>query len=224
LQFVSITSGSMILALILFATQGAAPTQAQPSTPAAKEPTVLPPAVLYQRYGERLPEPALLGPLERRLTRGPLPPGLHFEHSSVFGRPTKIGAYRFEITTKDSSTPPRVVRESFVIVVENGLVIRWTKLPSMDADRIEGEVEVKNQTPVAVDLTVIIVAVNEIGKAFALGYQHFTFPSGRVQPITFGSTLPRGNYIVHADAVGEIAETNTIYRARLQTSQPSVVP
>jgi len=32
--------------------------------------------------------------------------------------------------------------------------------------------------------------------------------------------LPPGPYVVHADAVGEVAEKNQIYRARLQTPGP----
>jgi hypothetical protein len=38
--------------------------------------------------------------------------------------------------------------------------------------------------------------------------------------IPFGDTLPSGAYVVHADAVGEVAEKNQIYRARLQTPGP----
>ena len=30
----------------------------------------------------------------------------------------------------------------------------------------------------------------------------------------------KGDYIVHADVIGEVPAKNSIYRARLQTSQP----
>jgi len=41
--------------------------------------------------------------------------------------------------------------------------------------------------------------------------------------IPFGSSPGPGNYIVHADAVAEVARTNTIYRARKQTAQQLVI-
>ena len=216
-------SFAMIATLVLLALQAAA--QTQPAPPTAGATIVLPSAVVRQRYGQflRPPNVDLSFPWHRRVTSGSLPPGLQVSDSDIWGMPLREGEFRFELTTTDSSTPPKVVHETFVIVVENGITIRWTKLPSVDTDRIGGEVEVKNQTRVPVDLTVIIVAVNEIGKAFALGYQHFSFAPG-AQTVPFGSTLPRGNYTIHADAIGEIAASKTIYRTRLQTSPPSVVP
>jgi hypothetical protein len=51
-----------------------------------------------------------------------------------------------------------------------------------------------------------------------LGYQEFTLRSGAEQVIPFGSNPGPGTYVVHADAVAEIASTNTIYRARKQTA------
>ena len=70
-------------------------------------------------------------------------------------------------------------------------------------------------------MTFITVAVNPIGKAFALGYQHFTLaPESTSQQLDFGSTLPAGKYVVHVDAVAEVPSKNVIHRARLQTSTP----
>jgi hypothetical protein len=37
--------------------------------------------------------------------------------------------------------------------------------------------------------------------------------------IPFGENLPFGTYELHADAIAEVAETNTIYRARLSTPE-----
>jgi len=68
---------------------------------------------------------------------------------------------------------------------------------------------------------VIVVAVNEIGKAFALGYQRFDLqPNNKDVEIKFGSTLPRGQYVIHADAIAEVPGKRAIYRSRLQTPQP----
>ena len=62
-------------------------------------------------------------------------------------------------------------------------------------------------------LTVIVVAVNEYGKAFTLGYQHFTLSAGTTSPdIPFQMLMPRGRYRVRADAVGELLAKNQIFR------------
>jgi hypothetical protein len=66
-------------------------------------------------------------------------------------------------------------------------------------------------------LTVVVVAVNEINKAFTLGYQHFSIAPGATSPvIPFGMQLPPGRYRVRADAVGEVAPKNLIYRSALE--------
>jgi hypothetical protein len=85
-------------------------------------------------------------------------------------------------------------------------------------------VVVSNGTKDAFDLTVIVVAVNEIGKAFALGYQRFDLrPQTKEMEIKFGSTMPRGQYVIHADAIADVPDKNAIYRDRLQTPQALVV-
>jgi len=40
--------------------------------------------------------------------------------------------------------------------------------------------------------------------------------------LPFGETLPRGGYVVHVDAVGEVAQRNLdlLYRERMQTAGP----
>ena len=72
-------------------------------------------------------------------------------------------------------------------------------------------------------LTVIVMAVNQIGRATALGYQEFTLQSGGQQLIPFGSEPGPGKYIVHADAVAEVPSTNSIYRARKQMDAPLLI-
>jgi len=68
--------------------------------------------------------------------------------------------------------------------------------------------------------TIVVLAVNEIGRATAIGYQHFTLTQGTVDlEIPFGENLPRGSYEVNLDAVGEVAATDIIYRSRLVTSE-----
>lgn len=102
------------------------------------------------------------------------------------------------------------------------LQMEWQREPVLENDGIYGEVKVGNPSKDPYDLTFIIVAVNQIGKAFALGYQHFTLQPQTTQAIPFGSSLPLGAYIVHADAVGEVPEKDVIRRAQLQTPEPLV--
>jgi hypothetical protein len=37
--------------------------------------------------------------------------------------------------------------------------------------------------------------------------------------LPFGDTLPHGGYVVHIDAVGEVAPKKLIYRERMQTER-----
>jgi hypothetical protein len=82
---------------------------------------------------------------------------------------------------------------------------------------------VSNQTDRDFDLTVIVLAVNDIGRATAIGYQHFNLKKEtRDLDIPFGETLSRGNYAVNVDVVGEEPISNRIFRARLVTGKETV--
>jgi len=103
------------------------------------------------------------------------------------------------------------------------LLIEWKSFPRLQGDQILGSVNVSNGTRDMFDLTVVILAVNEYGKAFALGYQHFDLqPETTDVEIPFGqaTNLPVGTYVVHADAVAEVAAKGLIFRGRQQTSTP----
>ena len=155
--------------------------------------------------------------------RGKLPPGITFDYPSatLTGIPTTPGEYRFTISLTDASRHS-VSRDYLVRIGETtSITIEWTRVPVAANGRIDGEVEIANPSNETFDLTFIAVAVNEIGRATALGYQRFNLGLGK-QKIAFGTTLPRGTYVVHADAVGEIARTRTIRRARLQSKALSL--
>lgn len=208
-----------LIATILFALALAAQT-----TPLAVQTSSLPPATVRKAYEQYFRATGGVAPLRWDVSGGTLPPGLVLEPSGeLVGIPTTPGTYHFTVRVTDSSRPPRTATRDFVLTIPAALAIVWKQPPRLDKSAIVGQVEVTNHSGQTLDLTVIIVAVNEIGKAFALGYQHYPQPLGS-QMIPFGSSLPRGNYVVHADAIGEIADTFTIYRARLQTPQPLVVP
>lgn len=200
--------------------------QTRTAAPAA----VLPNGFLGQAYSYQLGTPQQGTPPWRfRSVRGSLPPGIALDPAGVLaGMPTTPGEYHFTLEATDSSPKPVAKTRNFVLTVPPPLTVAWTKPPQATPQRvppngdISGEIQVTNGTAGPLDLTVIVVAVNTVNKAFALGYQHFSLGAGS-QRISFGSTVPRDTYVVHADAVAEDSEANKIYRARLQIG-PLTVP
>jgi Putative Ig domain len=164
-------------------------------------------------------------PLTWKLSGGKLPPGLRLSAARgvIAGTPTVPGSYAFEVTVTDSGVPGMQVLRDFRIVVTGALGIDWKQLPAVHGQMLDGSVVVSNFTRQDFTLTVIVMAVNAIGRATALGYQEFTLGSGAQQLIPFGSSPGPGTYVVHADAVAEVASTNAIYRARKQTANALVI-
>ena len=165
-------------------------------------------------------------PYQWTLTDGDLPPGINLDPAGfLFGRPTKPGTYGFTLRITDSARPAHSINEDLRSEVTAALLLEWLNPPAVQGEAINGSVQVSNGTKEDdLDLTVIIVAVNEMGRATALGYQHTTLKSGVTNfPIQFGSTLPSGSYVVHADAIAEIPAKNTILRQHLQTLVLTIV-
>ncbi|MBZ5630993.1 MAG: hypothetical protein LAO06_19225 [Acidobacteriia bacterium] len=187
-------------------------------------PEVLPDGALRQVYYYQLQPPAKGTPPWRwNRVRGALPPGIALKRNGILaGAPTAPGEYRFSLEAMDSAPRPVVQTRDYILTVPSPITIVWTQAPQLtDEGAIAGEVQVTNGTGRAVDLTVIVVAVNTINKAFALGYQRVSLGPGS-QLVPFSSTLPPDTYVVHADAIAEIAATGEIYRARLQTGSLTV--
>jgi len=164
-------------------------------------------------------------PISWNLPIGKLPPGLALDRSRgiISGVARVPGDFRFTVEVSDYSLPVQKVRQDCTITIRAALTINWKHGPKVQDDRIDGSVVVSNYTGDDFDLTVIIVAVDQYGKAFALGYQKFTLVHLEIdQLIPFGSSLPRGHYTIHADAIAEVEEKNAIFRARVQT--PMTVP
>jgi hypothetical protein len=199
----------------------AAVAQTRPAAPVA----VLPNGFLGQAYYYQLATPQQGTPPWRfRNVRGSLPPGIALDPAGILaGTPTAPGEFHFTVEATDSAPTPVAKTRSFVLTVPPPLTVTWTQPPQVTpGGAITGGIEVTNGTAGALDLTVIVVAVSTINKAFALGYQHFSLGTGS-QRIPFSSTLPSDTYVVHADVVAEDSETGRIYRARLQTN-PLTVP
>jgi len=117
---------------------------------------------------------------------------------------------------QDSAKPESERQQSLSLRVVTPLLVEWSRPPAVNGQRVEGAIKVSNSTDQDFDLTAVIVAVNEIGRATALGYQHFQLKREVSEyEISFGENLPFGAYDIKVDVVGEVAEANAIYRARL---------
>ncbi len=156
--------------------------------------------------------------------RTDLPPGLHLNPGTgvLSGTPTKGGTFKVLITVLDRSTNDTAQRE-YTLDITGLLTVVWKQPPTLNLKTISGAVTVSNGSPDTFDLTLIVYAINQTGKAFALGYQHFNLRPSQHQDIPFGLELPNGQYVVHVDAVGEIPSKDIIRRATLDTSQPMIV-
>jgi hypothetical protein len=150
-----------------------------------------------------------------------LPPGLTLSKSGLIsGTPNLPGVFTFTIQLRDEGPPTAWVQLAFKITVRAAFAVVWRQGPVVRGNQILGQVVVYNNVDAGVDLTVVVVAVNEINKAFALGYERVELGAkSETKAIPFGTqmNLPAGNYVVHVDAIGEAVAKNRIYRARQQT-------
>ncbi len=153
---------------------------------------------------------------------GDLPQGITLTPEGLLaGRPTKPGAFSVALRVEDSAHPAYTITKEFKAVVSASLLLEWLQPPKVRDNRIDGSVQVSNGSKETFDLTVIIVAVAGDGRATAIGYQRFPLQAGATNvEVSFGSTLPHGGYVIHADAMAEIPARKAILRQRLQTPQP----
>ncbi len=175
--------------------------------------------------GERFNLPVVaqggLAPYTWSRVEGELPPGLKLlPHKGVLsGVPTLPGEYHFKLAVADSNGPPQHAQRDLTIIVIAGLTIDWKQPPAVRGNTISGSVVVSNQTHHGLDITVIVVAVNSIGRATALGYQHFTLAAQNSSPvIPFRSSPGPEAYMVRADAEAHRKSSHYLYRASKQTS------
>jgi hypothetical protein len=186
-----------------------------------------PTAVLHAAYFFQFSAEGGTPPHKWTVVKGYLPPGVDLDAATgvIAGTPAELGDYTFTVEVKDSSQPPLTAQHEFTIHVASALTVNWKTPPEVQGDKISGVVQVSNATSDDFDFTLIVVAVNEYGKAFALGYQHFTLNRETTGlEIDFGSNIPAGQYIVHVDAVAEVPQRDAIFRARLQTPDGLIVP
>jgi hypothetical protein len=177
--------------------------------------------ILGQSYSLPLQATGGTSPYAWRLVHGDLPPGLklHPHTGKITGSPTMAGDYRFTIGAADESIPKLHAERELVVHVIAGLTVDWKEPPAVQGNSIAGSAVVTNDTGVDFDLTVVIVAVNEIGRATTLGYQHFKLAAQSSSPvIPFGSSPGIGTYYVRVDAIAHQPTHHYVYRANKQTS------
>ncbi len=183
-------------------------------------------AIVGQNYTLPLQVTGGAQPYTWQLTGGQLPPGCHLHrHTGVIsGVPTAPGDYTFTVVVSDSSIPQNQVQRDLTIHVIAGLTIEWQDAPKVHGNTISGSAIVSNQTPEEFDLTVVVVAVNQIGRATTLGYQHLRLGAqATTEVIPFGSSPGPATYYVRADAVAHRSGHHHVYRASKETTQPLTI-
>ena len=132
-----------------------------------------------------------------------MPEGISLTPEGVLVGVHDARKFAYTVAVEDSARPAnRISKDLQTVVSASGAGM--VSPPQARGDRIDGAVQVSSTTD-DFDLTFIIVAINEIGRATALGYQHFTLKRAPQIQIPFGQTLPH-RLTFHADAVAEFPE------------------
>jgi hypothetical protein len=203
--------------LCAFASAAMAQQGAATGEPLVVRTTSLPKAYLRQPYETRLEARGGITPLRWEITEGAAPAGIVLGRDGLLsGAATGTGEFKFTVTATDGGRPAVQRNQQLVLTVVAPLMAQWGRYPKVTGRRLEGSIIVSNQTEQDFDLTAIMMAVNETGRATAIGYQRFALKkSAAGVEIPFGENLPQGSYELNVDAVAEVAATNSIYRARL---------
>jgi hypothetical protein len=211
---------TLILSAVSVAQQAAATGE-----PLIIESVSLPKALLRQEYRFEMRAKGGISPLDWEVTSGSLPDGIELSPDGVLsGIPAETGEFVFTVTITDSGKPAHEKTQQLTLLVVAPLLLQWSRSPAINGQKIEFAIKLSNQTGEDFDLTLIALAVNDIGRATAVGYQRFTLGRDKEDlEIPFSENLPPGMYELNVDAVAEIPEKNTIYRSRLVTREKLVI-
>jgi len=207
-----------LLLLVLVSCAGAQPEK----SPGQPEITTkqLPDAGLWNPYSFRLETNEGTESLNWRAAGGALPHNLQLrEHGTIEGDVNELGTFDLTVIAVGrrgvASKPKRLTLE-----VEPALKADWMRKSQVNGNRIDGSIKVSNTTGRDFDLTFDVLAVNEIGRATAIGYQHFTLKkNAQNMELPFGDILPPGSYVVNIDVVAEEPESRMIFRTRMAAQQ-----
>jgi hypothetical protein len=211
----------LVLFLLLLLVSGFSSAQQSGAIEPPAVTTLLPPkGYLHRPYDFQLEAQGGIPPLEWAITAGVLPRGMKLSPDGrLTGTPAETGDFRIRVTVSDSGKPPRQKSQELVVTIVAPLLLEWSRYPQVVGRRVECAIKFSNQTADNFDLTVIALAVNEIGRATAVGYQHFVLQKNTADlELSFGENLPSGLYELNVDAVAEVPEANVIHRARLVTT------
>ena len=163
-------------------------------------------------------------PYHWRVVGGPLPPRISLtDEGTITGTLDEPGPFEFTVLVTDDNNPPKQLRQQFVLTAETPLTADWLRKAQVSGQRIDGSIKVSNHTGRDFDLTFVVLAVNDIGRATAIGYQRFPLKKNTLDmEIPFGDSLSPGNYAVNIDVVGEEPESQRISRARLVSGKESI--
>ncbi|HXY14805.1 MAG TPA: Ig domain-containing protein [Terriglobales bacterium] len=191
--------------------------QENQAPPLAIDTQSLPKAFVRTPYQFHLQAHGGVLPLKWEITEGSLPAGIVLQaDGQLSGTAEKTGEFKVKVTVTDSGRPAYQITHDFLLVAVSALMAQWGRYPKVNGQRLDGSILVSNETDHDFDLTGIVLAVNEIGRATAIGYQHFTLKKQTEGlEIPFGDNLPRGSYELNADVVAEVPETRSIFRTRL---------
>lgn len=198
---------------------GVGAAQARPAPLAIVEES-LPPMGMGLEFHTLLHAKGGVPPYVWSVVGGELPEGVTLTREGLLsGRPAQRGSYALTLKVEDSGNPAHSINKEMQAAVTAALLMEWDEAPKVHDNRIDGSVKVSNGSKDDFDLTVVIVAIAENGRATAIGYEHFPLKAGATDvKIPFGSAPGYGGYMVHADAIAEIAARNVILRQRLQTA------
>ena len=184
----------------------------------------LPSAHLWERYSYNLTASGGIAPYRWMVRSGSLPHEFKLdEFGELSGIPEEPRQFEFTSLVRDSSNPTEQQQKKFVLSTETPLTAEWDHAAHVIGTRIDGSIKVSNRTGRDFDLTVVVLAVNDIGRATAIGFQHFSLKKDtRDFDIPFGDSVSRGSYVVNVDVVAEEPASNRIFRARLVTAEQQV--
>jgi hypothetical protein len=184
----------------------------------------LPKVLLWERYTTRLRASGGNEPYHWRVIDSSLPRTLRLSDEGVIsGALGQPGEFRFSVLVRDNSSPPKQAKQTLILKTETPLTADWVRKAQVNDQRIDGSIKISNHSGRDFDLTFIVLAVNDIGRATAIGYQHFPLKKNTTDmEIPFGETLSAGNYAVNVDVVGEEPTSRHIFRARLVTGKESI--
>jgi hypothetical protein len=215
----------ILLWLLLVATLACAQQRPPASDSLSISTRELPKASLWEPYTANLQASGGIEPYHWHVVAGSVPRGFVLnEGGTLTGVLDEPGEYEFTVLVTDNDKPPKQGKQQLVLSAETPMTADWLRKAQVNGQRIEGSIKVSNHTGRDFDLTFIVLAVNDIGRATAIGYQHFPLKRDtRDMEIPFGDSLPAGNYVVNVDVVGEEPVSYRIFRARLVTGQESII-